>query len=126
MKTINYLPKSTAARTTYVEIPDEELAWLKTELIRWLARMAETQNDPDELWRVIHSQYWSRRTKSLPKHRNGLNSPSSYVAGLINNLVFGDQRDFTERQLEGIRDVSAQLGQLFEDIEPLQFRIKLI
>lgn len=120
---IRYYPKNTAARTTYTELSDSDTAWLKTELIRWLARMSETQADPDELWQIIHRQYWSKRTKSLPKGRAGLNSPASFTGGLINNLLFGDQRDFTERQLEAIRDISAQLNQLFDDIEPIQFAI---
>jgi hypothetical protein len=126
MKLIPYQPKLTAAKTTYVELDTDDFHWLKTELIRWLATMGETQNNPDELWQLIHTQYWSRRTKTLPKGRNGLNSPSSYVSGLINNLVFGEQRDFTQTQLDGIRDVSAQLAQLFDDIEPIQFRISVL
>jgi hypothetical protein len=40
--------------------------------------------------------------------------------------VFGEQRDFTQTQLDGIRDVSAQLAQLFDDIEPIQFRISVL
>lgn len=120
---IRYYPKQTAARTTYCELNADDTVWLKTELIRWLARMSETQADPDELWQIIHNQYWSKRTKTLPKGRGGLNSPASFTGGLINNLLFGDQRDFTETQLEGIRDISAQLNQLFDDIEPLQFGI---
>jgi hypothetical protein len=126
MKMITYQPKITAAKTVYVELNTEDHTWLKTELIRWLATMGETQNNPDELWQVIHTQYWSRTTKSLPKGRNGLNSPSSYVSGLINNLVFGEQRDFTVNQLDGIRDISAQLAQLFDDVEPVQFRISVL
>jgi hypothetical protein len=126
MKMIRFYPKNTAARTTYVELNEQDTAWLKTELIRWLARMSETQADPNELWRIIHNQYWSKRTKTLPKGRNGLNSPASFVGGLINNLLFGEQRDFTDRQLEGIRDISAQLNQLFDDVEPLQFAIGVV
>jgi hypothetical protein len=126
MKIINYQPKITSAKTEYVELDTEDHTWLKTELIRWLARMSETQADPDELWKIIHQQYWSRTTKNLPRGRAGLNSPSSYVAGLINNLVFGDQRDFTLRQLDGIRDISAQLNQLFDDVDALQFKIGII
>jgi hypothetical protein len=125
MRFIRYYPKITSARTVYVELESEDTAWLKTEMIRWLARMSETQNDPNDLWQVIHNQYWSKPTKTLPKGRNGLNSPASYVGGLINNLVFGEQRDFTQAQLEGIRDVSAQLAQLFEDVEAIQFSIGL-
>jgi hypothetical protein len=118
--------KNTLARTEYLELDEDDAQWLKTELIRWLAKMSETQADPSELWRLVHCEYWSKRTKTLPKGRSGLNSPASFTGGLINNLLFGDQRDFTVRQTEGIRDISAQICQLFDDLEPIQFRISIL
>lgn len=126
MRVITYRLKNTLAKTEYLELDEDDAQWLKTELIRWLAKMSETQADPSELWRMVHAEYWSKRTKTLPKGRNGLNSPASFTGGLINNLLFGDQRDFTVRQTEGIRDISAQICQLFDDLEPVQFRISIL
>lgn len=123
---IKYRPKTTSANTTYVELFEEDHAWLKTELIRWLALMSEQQGSDSELWSVIQYQYWSKRTKTLPKGKLGLNSPQSFIGGLINNLVFGTQRDFTESQTEAVRDISAQLAQLFDSVEPIVFRISII
>lgn len=126
MRVITYRLKNTLARTEYLELDPEDAAWLKTELIRWLARMSEMGSDSSELWRLVHSEYWHKRTKTLPKGRNGMNSPVSFVGGMIMNLLFGDQRDFTIRQTEGIRDISSQIHQLFDDVEPIQFRISIL
>jgi len=122
-RTIKYFPKTTTAKTVYLELPEEEVAWLKTELIRWLAIMTESDIVHDTQWKSVLALYWNKKTQSLPKSKTGPNSPATFVAGLINNLVFGSQRDITERQMEGIRDISNSLTQLDDTIDAIQFQI---
>lgn len=123
---ILYYPKHTSAHTVYLELPDEDLAWLKTELIRWLAVMTESDTRTDAEWAQVLSQYWNRKTRTLPSSQQGLNTPATFVAGLINNLVFGTQRDITQRQMEGIRDISSNLAHIVPSIDTVVFQIGVI
>lgn len=125
-RTIKYFPKNTAARTTYLELHDDDLAWLKTEMIRWLALMTESATRHDELWKEVLGLYWNKRTQSLPKSKEGPNSPATFVAGLVNNLVFGAQRDISERQMEGIRDISNNLSKIRDDVDNIVFQIGVV
>lgn len=124
-KHIRYYPKHTAARTTYLELQDEDLSWLKTELIRWLSKMAESDINHDPMWKEVLALYWNKKTQSLPKSKTGPNSPNTFIAGLVNNIVFGTQRDITERQMEGIRDIGNNLSQLWDDVDAIVFQIGL-
>lgn len=122
-KHIKYIPKHTAARTVYLELAEEDLAWLKTELIRWLTIMTESGTSHDDQWKAVLALYWNKKSKSLPKSKVGPNSPATFTAGLINNLVFGTQRDISESQMEGIRNISSCLAQIRDDIDAIQFQI---
>ena len=123
---IKYYPKHTSAKTTYLELDDEDLAWLKSELIRWLTVMAESDTRHDSQWKQVLSLYWHKKTQALPKSKEGPNSPSTFIAGLINNLVFGSQRDISERQMEGIRDISNNLAQVVDGIDSVVFQIGVV
>lgn len=122
-KNIKYFPKATTAKTTYVELADEDFNWLKTELIRWLAVMTELDNSNNHLWKQVLKLYWNKKSVTLPKSKYGLNSPATFVAGLINNLVFGDQRDISQPQLNAIKTVSDNLTQVLDDVENIVFQI---
>ena len=123
---IKYFPKTTTARTTYLELNEEDLAWLKLELMRWLSIMTESATSHDDMWREVLALYWNKKTQSLPKSKLGPNSPATFVAGLINNLIFGDQRDISERQMEAIRDISNNLNQLRDEVDSIVFQIGIV
>lgn len=122
-KKINYTPKTTSASTVYLQLEDSDLAMLKSELIRWLSLMSESTTIDNDDWQQILAMYWRRRSRSLPRGANGLNSPESFIAGLINNLVFGTQRDISEIQMEAVRDISNNLSMINESVEPIVFQI---
>jgi hypothetical protein len=128
-KSILYFPKQTAARTEYREIDPEDMAWLQKEFIRWLAVMSERDLNPseDNIW--ILTQFWHKRTEKLHKGTvNGKyrqNTPCSIVGGLVNNLVFGNQRDLTDKQMSDIEFISMALA-TFLEVEPIRFQIRII
>jgi hypothetical protein len=122
-RTIKYIPKITQARTEYREISDDDMAWLKMEFWRWLAQMAELEQSRDQDSRWVLEQWWHRRTDTLPKGQSGQNTPSSFVGGLTQNLVFGTQRDLTERQIEGIQTISHVLSQAYASCTAVRFQI---
>jgi hypothetical protein len=109
-KIIEYTLKDTAARTQYVTIDDQDLDWLKAQLIQYLAVIAELDSTHDEDQRYFREQWCHRRQKTLPKGRNGLNTPASYIGGLVSNTVFGEQRDFTRHQLDAVEIISSGMS----------------
>lgn len=122
-KIIKYTPKFTNAKTTYLDIDPSELQFLHMQLIQYLSRIGEMDNTTNEDFRAFNTQYLHRRRKELPKGENGLNTPVSFISGIINNMMFGKQRDLTDRQIEGIESVSAILNQVWEDLPAIRFQL---
>lgn len=124
-RTILYSIKNTAARTEYREIDKDEMAWLQTELIKYLSLMAERdlRSDKDNKW-ILHS-FWHSRTDKLHKGKTGdsyrQNTPCSLIGGLVNNLLFGTQRDLTDKQMADIEYISMALATI-HDVSPIKFR----
>lgn len=125
MRTIKYLPKITQAPTEYREISEDDHQWLIETLSRWLARLAELDAAHTEDQRCVREQWWHRRTKTLPRSRQGLNTPCSFVGGCLWNMLWAEprQRDFTAHQMEGIEIISAVLGIAYAEEEPIRFQI---
>lgn len=119
MRTIKYLPKITMAKTVYCEIDKTELAWIQTQLIRYLSVMGEMSINRDDNVRSVLSVWWTKRSPSLPKGSTGQNSPLSFVSGLLNNLLFGTQRDLTEVQMSALVNISAVMVQFLDAIEAI-------
>jgi len=124
IKTIKYVPKVTSARTEYREIDASDLAEIQQQLIRWMAFMCEMDMSHNEDLRAVREQWWHRRTKSLPSGREGMNTPASFIGGLINNMLFGQQRDLSDRQMDGIEYVSKWLVELDPD-KSFSYRFQL-
>jgi hypothetical protein len=74
--------------------------------------MSELDMSHDEDLRAVREQFWHRRTKMLPQGREGQNTPASFIGGIVNNMMFGQQRDLTDRQCEGIEYVSKWMAEL--------------
>ncbi len=123
IKTIKYIPKTTGARTQYREIDAEDMSWLQTELIRWMANANELGQKRDEDSEYFTRQWWMKRTQTLPKGQWGPNSPSSFIGGTVNNLVFGTQRDLSDKQMDSIQNISMIMGQAFEGCSQIRFQI---
>lgn len=122
-KIIKYIPKITSARTQYREIDPEDMRWLQTELIRWLAIMSELDQNRDEDSRWVREQWWHKRTDTLPKGQCGQNTPASFIGGLVKNLVFGQQRDLSDKQMDAVQWISHVMGGSFADCSETRFQI---
>jgi hypothetical protein len=113
---IQYIPKITSARTNYREISQEDMDWLQLELIRWLSLMAECDQYRDEEVKFVRDQWWHKRTSTLPKGKEGQNTPCSFIGGLVNNIMFGEQRDLSDKQMDAITNVSHILGSAYDTV----------
>ena len=81
----------------------------------WITEVAISQDKDIRSfikWFVTPSKKYPFNTK-LKRY----NSPQSIIAGLINNLVFGTQRDFSLTQLEIAQDVNNILVDIIEVIK---------
>ena len=119
MRTIKYLPKVTMAKTVYCEIDKTDMAWIQTELFRYLSVMGEMSISRSEDVRSILKVWWTKRSPSLPKGSTGQNSPLSFVSGLLNNIVFGSQRDLSDIQMTALTNISAVMVQFLNAIEAI-------
>lgn len=86
-----------------------------------MAFICESDVKKGDEWKEIRNKIFHGPLSPLPKRRGGQNTISSFTGGLINNLVFGSQRDFSDKQLKGITFITDQLSQINEDIPHLIF-----
>lgn len=127
MKIIKYMPKITSARTEYREISDLDHQWLIESQSRWMVRMGQLDQAASEDQRIVREHWWHRRTKTLPRGRQGLNTPCSFVSGCLWNMLWSQtlQRDFTQHQMEGLEIISQVMAEIFEEEQPLRFQISI-
>jgi hypothetical protein len=136
-KTIYYDPKSTSARTQYNKLEPNDMAYIQTELMRYMSLMGELKKERDRDVQNIINQWYSKKTQTLPKGKNGWNTPETFISGLINNLMFGNQNDFSQVQMDALENISANMSLVYDaiknynlqpnmpDIEKLEFRQRL-
>lgn len=119
IRTIRYLPKITSARTTYVDLDKADTAWLQVELIRYLSLCGELSISRNEDVRAVMKTWWTKRTATLPKGNSGQNSPLSFCAGLLNNLMFGTQVNFSTTQLDALQNISATMIMFLDAVKEI-------
>lgn len=119
-KKIYYSKKQTSANTQYTTISTVDKITIMQTLLQLLCLINEGDTTNDKLLKECINTCHSRTT-GLPKSRNGQNSIASYLGGLIYNLKFGTQRDYTEIQLEAIQKITANLSDIFPTITHLEF-----
>ena len=117
MYTINYDTKLTNATTTYVTLTDKDQQVLFESIMSLNNFIQEVtiSNDKDIKsfikWFVSSSKKYPYNSK-LSKY----NSPQTIIAGTLNNLMWGTQRDFSLIQLELIQDINNILVDIVEVI----------
>ena len=118
MYTIHYDTKVTSASTQYIQLTNEDKTVLIESLMSlnfWVQEVAISQDKDIRSfikWFVTPSKKYPFNTK-LKRY----NSPQSIIAGLINNLVFGTQRDFSLTQLELAQEINNILIDIVEVIK---------
>jgi hypothetical protein len=117
MYTINYDTKLTNANTTYVTLVDNDQQTLFESIMSLNNFIQEVTISGDKdiksfiKWYVSSSKKYPYNSK-LSKY----NSPQTIIAGTLNNLMWGTQRDFSLLQLELIQDINNILVDIVEVI----------
>jgi hypothetical protein len=123
-KQISYDPKITSANTQYNTISATDMAWLQTELIRYMALMGELSKNRNREVQNIINQWYRKRTDTLPKSKDGQNTPESFIAGLLNNLTFGNQNDLSQIQMDALENISANMSIVYDAVSGLELQKK--
>lgn len=106
MHKIYYHIKSTSANTDYLSLDPSDMGVIQVSVLGLLTYMTELSISKDKdvrdftKWFTTSDKRYHYNTK-LKRH----NSPQSYLAGTINNLQFGNQKDFSLTQLQTIMDI---------------------
>ena len=103
---IKYIPKSTLANTEYRSINELDMAFIHEQVLRYLSRMGELDMEHEGDLYELNQTWWHKRRKTLPKGRQGHNTPCSYISGIANNLIWGQQRDLSNKQMDALEDIS--------------------
>lgn len=103
MKLIKYEKKITNANTIYVDMHPTDRTWLLNELAT--VATGYTQD-------LITQEFLTKTTRKISKGRNGLNSPLSYLQGVVSNLS-GNTHDFSLIQLKDIEYIFSEINSLY-------------
>jgi hypothetical protein len=106
MQKINYNIKSTSASTDYLTLEPDDMGTVQVTVLGLLTYMTELSISKDKDVRDFTKWFTSSDKRY---HYNSklkrYNSPQSYLAGTINNIQFGNQKDFSLTQLQTIQDI---------------------
>lgn len=125
-KIIPYIPKITGAKTNYREISEADHNWLIQHMLKALVKMGTLGNTTNEDHKLIRDQWYRKRRATLPRGRDGQNSPESMLSGILENMLYAEnpQRDFSDKQQEAIEDMFKWLDAIFPgEFEEVMFRI---
>lgn len=122
---IFYNRKVTSATTTYLDITPEDTQFLLSKCIQIQSYMGELSLVKDKEVRDVYKWY-TTPTKTLPyaASMKRYNSPQSFIAGALNNLMFGTQREITETQSEHLQNIINSYQQLSTCISD-EYKIRL-
>ena len=106
MYKINYSIKSTSASTDYLTVDQNDMEMIQVTILGLLTYMTELSIAKDKDIRDFTKWFTSPDKRyhfnsKLKRH----NSPQSFLAGTLNNLQFGNQKDFSLLQMQTIQDI---------------------
>lgn len=118
MHTIYYETKHTSASTDYIRIEDKDRDIILRSLLSLNSWFQELSLSGDKEIKEFFSWYQKPNRKypyntKLKKH----NSPQSMISGLLNNIMFGEQRDLSLIQAELIQDINNTCIDIIEVIQ---------
>jgi hypothetical protein len=122
-KEILYDPKTTSAKTQYNKIESEDMVFVQLELVRYMALMGELKRHRNRDVQNIVSQWYQKKTQTLPKSTTGQNTPETFICGLINNLMFGNQNDLSQIQMDALENISANMSLIYDAVKGLDLQV---
>lgn len=118
MKLILYNTKSTSANTTYVTMEEEDYNFISGAIVSLLTYMTELSLTSDTDIRKMTK--WFTKSDKIYLYNRKMkrsNSPQSFLAGVLNNTLFGNQEDFSLIQLQTLENIFSKAINLVDEIE---------
>jgi hypothetical protein len=118
LRKIYYSTKVTNSNNTYYEISKEDTDFLITKLLQIQSFMGELSLTKDKDVKDLVKWYTSSN-KQYPYSNQfkRYNSPQSFVSGMINNMMFGQQRDWSETQANHAQNIIGMFSQFTTILE---------
>ena len=118
---IGYNQKTTKSNNTYVTIDKHDHEVFIKNILAINSYMQELclTNDPDV---QALMKWWTGTDKKYPysKKLKRYNSPQSMMAGLVNNIMFGNQRDLSIEQLPFYEDIINIIVEVIEELNSVK------
>jgi hypothetical protein len=126
MITIYYTKKITGAGTTYMNIDKEQQDTIVSKLISLQSFMNELSLSKNQDIKAV-CKWYNTPSKTLPYNRNfeRYNSPCSFIAGMVNNLAFGSQRDMSVTQAEHCQNILNNFNSLADLIKEMGHNLQI-
>jgi hypothetical protein len=107
MQKISYDIKHTTANTDYLSLDTNDMATVQITVLSILTYMTELSIAKDKRIRDFTTSWFTKSDNRY--HYNSklkkYNSPQSYLAGTLNNIQFGNQKDFSLVQLQTLQHI---------------------
>ena len=123
MRTIKYKEKITSANTIYVDIDRVDYHWLRDQMRKINDILDLIEQAPDLRSGKEIDEFFCVN-KDLPRRAQkpyGLNSVRTLVAGIVDNMANGTQRDFSLVTLPGIAYAINLANQTFDSFDSVEF-----
>jgi len=115
---IGYTHKSTKSNNTYVNLgkQDQDIFMKNVQAINNYMQELSLTNDPDIKDFI---KWWRGSDKKYPynKRLGKYNTPESMMAGLINNMIYGNQRDLSLEQLPFYEEITNICAEVITELE---------
>ena len=125
MYTIYYQTKTTAANTIYMTLNKEDMTMLISKMLAMQSYFNELSLSTNKDIKEVLVWY-TKSNKSLPfnKQFSKHNSPCSFIAGMINNLVYSNQQDCSEIQAQHIQNVVNTASDLINAVNEMGIKLQ--
>jgi len=115
---IGYTQKTTQSNNTYVSLnkQDQDIFIKNIQAINSYMQELSLLNDPDV---KAFIKWWCGSDKKYPynKRLGKYNSPESMMAGLLNNMMFGNQRDLSTVQMPFYEEITNICAEVIAELE---------
>jgi hypothetical protein len=126
IKKIYYELKRTSANTDYLTLTPQDKLYVLEQLMKIMSYVNEVQLIKHKDAKDVLA-WFTRKTKTLPYNSQFKthNSPMSFVAGLMNNLMFGTQNNISLVQSEHLENIISTFVTLVDAMEnDLQIKLQ--